>query len=281
LGQHAGDHGDGKAAAHDGGSLQQTHAVGRETAQPRRDRTLKVARCQGGVASLAPVGDRQRDLADEERVPAGQGLRLQDLAFVNLTTKHRSQLAPDGRRRQPAELDAPRHWLTPDPGDDRVVAALGVTDVDDDEKSLVGQDPGDMMKQQQRGLIGPVGIVEDDQQGRLLAHLAEQPRHGVELTKPVLRRATAGRWWLGRDHVGGNTGQLGVEAMLAGESLQVNAARERPQHLAPRPERRRAGGFGGRPPNPEDTAPLRHPNQLLGQPGLADPGLALAHDNLR
>ena len=30
--QHAGDHGDGKAAAHDGSGLQQTHAVGRETA---------------------------------------------------------------------------------------------------------------------------------------------------------------------------------------------------------------------------------------------------------
>ena len=256
-----------KLAAHDGRRLQQTHAVGRETAQPRRDRALNVARRQRGVASLAPVGDRQRDLAHEERVPAGQGLRLQDLAFVHLATEHRSQLAPDGRRRQPAELDPPRHGLTPDPGQERVVAALGVAGVDDDEQALVGQDPGDVVEQQQRGLIGPVGVVEDDQQGRLQAHLAEQPRHGVELAEPILRRATAGRGWLGRDHVGDDAGQLAAETMLAGEGLQVDAARQRPQDLAPRPERRRAGRLGGRPPHPETHRAAPPPQAAPGPVG--------------
>ena len=279
--QHAGDHGDGKAAAHDGSSLQQTHAVGRETTQPRRDRILNVSCCQRGVASLAPVGDGQRDLAHEERVPAGQGLRLQDLAFVNLATEHPNQLAADGRRRQPAELDPPCHGLTPDPGQERVAAVLGVAVVDDDEQSLVGQDPGDMVEQQQRGLVGPVRVVEDDQQRLLQADLAEQPGHGVELAKPILGRAAAGRWWLGRDHVGGDAGQLAAETMLAGEALQVDAASQRPQDLAPRPERRRAGRLGGRHPRTEHTAPLRHTEQLLGEPGLADPGLALAHDDPR
>jgi hypothetical protein len=230
------------------------------------------------VPSLAPIGDRQRDLADEERVAASQGLGLQDLEFVDLTTEHQRQLAPDGRRRQAAELNPPCHGFTPDPGHERVVA-LGVAGVDDDEQSLVGQGPGDVVEQQQRGLVGPVGIVEDDQQGRLQAHLAEQPRHGVELTESILRRVTAGQRWRSRDHVGGDAGQLGAEVVFAGEALQVDAASEPPQHLAPRPERRRPGRLGGRPPRPQHTAPLRHPEQLLGQPGLANPGLALTHDD--
>jgi hypothetical protein len=52
-------------------------------------------------------------------------------------------------------------------------------------------------------------------------------------------------------------------------------ARQDPQH--PRPRAQRGGSGGGGAPRPDDLESIGPPGGLLGQPGLADAGLAGDH----
>jgi hypothetical protein len=95
---------------------------------------------------------------------------------------------------------------------------------------------------EQRRLVGPVDVVEDDQQGLRTGGLDDRARDSVDDPEPVLRRCGVGRRNLG-----------GVQCT---------------EHLAPRPERRRTLGVDAAPPGGGRLR--RAAGDLLCQAGLAD-----------
>jgi hypothetical protein len=131
---------------------------------------------------------------------------------------------------------------------------LNVTERGEHEQSRLGDPVGDMAKDEERRLVGPVDVVEDHDQAALVGRAPHRLGHVVQDPEPVL-----GRLDVTREHRGG------VDA-------------ERAEHLAPRPERRRTLALEAAAPRHGDALGEREPGELLGEPGLADTGLANAQD---
>jgi hypothetical protein len=107
-----------------------------------------------------------------------------------------------------------------------------------------------MTEDEERRLVAPVDIVEDDDQPALRGGALQRLGHIIEDAEPVLRRldvTTEHAVWLDS---------------------------QRAQHLPPRPERRRTLSFPASSPRDRGTAGEGDPSELLGESGLADAGLA-------
>ena len=87
-------------------------------------------------------------------------------------TDNRGQLLADGRRGQTCEVHLSRHRFPEQVGDDRRVGLLGLAVVQDEQEPLVGERPCHVLEEQQRRLIGPVDVVEDDHHGRASGDVA-------------------------------------------------------------------------------------------------------------
>jgi hypothetical protein len=148
----------------------------------------------------------------------------------------------------------------------------------DDQQARVGQLPGDKAEQQQARPVGPVQVVEDEDQPTTRGRRVQAGGHGVEQAEPGhLGIQLGGRPWrpLQVGQLGQELPQLGhLPSQLGGDLRRWAAGGIRAQRLTPGP----VGGCA----RPFAAAPPRHPGlpraclgaQLLGDAGLADPGLA-------
>ena len=135
-----------------------------------------------------------------------------------------------------------------------------------------------MPEELERGAVGPVHVVDDDEQRRPARELGQQRRERVEQAQPlgaVLAPAQRGVVALrGCAQLGQQAGELGrARAEPGGERRERRAAGPAPQHL-----HERLVGRGrlvvAVPVEDDGAAGVRVPAQLGREPGLADPRLA-------
>jgi hypothetical protein len=150
--------------------------------------------------------------------------------------------------------------------------------VDEHEQPLVVEFVRDVPQEEQRALVGPLGVVEDDDDRP--RERTQQPGHGVEQPEPLLARVPERRrHGRGGEQLGRQPGEVRDDPELGGHGVHGCGAAEPPQDLAPRPVRRRSGVL--RPGAPRHRRAVRAAHELFGQPGLADPGLAAAQHQPR
>lgn len=148
----------------------------------------------------------------------------------------------------------------------------------DEEHPFVGDTTGDVVEEEQRRRIGPVHVVEDEQQRSRAADLPERPRNGLELPEALLP-AHRGRPRT-VEYVGSDAGKVRARSVGPGRTDEIGTLRQGPQDLPPRPERGCTRRFGCRTPGRKDTTGAGAAGELLREPRLADSGLTLAEQDL-
>jgi hypothetical protein len=154
--------------------------------------------------------------------------------------------------------------------------------VHDEEELLAGHGVREMLQEQQRGVIGPVRIVEDDEKRAIPGQQPEQLIDRMQQPEPVVRRhGTVRLVRFGREQVGGEPRQLGGHPVTSHKVVQIHAIAHGAQYLQPRPVGRRPRGFRRPSPHAEGAGRLGYRGQFLRQPSLADPWLPAAEDQSR
>jgi hypothetical protein len=210
-----------------------------------------------GVA-LRARGDGGRELG---RLPAGPP-REQQLDLVRV---QRPQLQP-GRR--PGAEQLPRHPRQPVVGA-QLVAAVG----GDDQDAPAGDGVGQEDDQVQGGGVGPVRVLEHQQQRPPL--LAEPVEDGQRLLEQAQLRV-GGAGGRGRTR---RRGQLRHQPRQltepAGDLAEHRRAVQRPQRLHQRQVRQAAADQVDAAPAQDGRPTAQRPlGQLIDEPRLADPGVA-------
>ena len=276
VGQHVGVE---VRARHRGGGKDVGRPVWQPGEAPAHDVAHPRSDLRARVAVLAEAGEH---LADEERVALGDGAHAagerrpppgmrEDRGDVGLG--ERPELQP-GDVRAPGQTG---HDLAEQGG----AAGLGIAVGGDQEQPDRRVGAQHMAQQEQRQVVGPVQVVEDEQHGRRLAGGLQQRRGGLQRVQPL----DLGRG--GRRQC--NSGQPRVE--LRQQPNEVARARPeldpqlvdgtggdvRAQRLGER--LRGSGGALVTAPVKHHPAPLaRVPGDLGRQPRLADAGLAADED---
>ena len=125
-------------------------------------------------------------------------------------------------------------------------------------------------EQRQRVGVGPLHVVEDEHEPRLLGDRDEEAGDGVEEREPVALDGLAGQ--LGRQ-----PRDLAEPGHRRSGAVGPDHGEPGPQDPPPRPVRGRALGGRAAAPEHRHRAGARQRGELLGQPRLADPGLARDH----
>ena len=165
------------------------------------------------------------------------------------------------QRRQPKDLRAGQPGQLPQQGPPGITSGIPAGHQHQQPRS--GQLGRHLPQQEQRGMIGPVHIVQHHQQ---VAGL----RCGRQRIRRGRRRAEPGPRWVIK------TGS--AAAALAGRPGAVADTAYRAQDPPPGPQRRRALLLDGTSPQHPLPAPARRLGQFLRQPGLADPRRPGQHD---
>ena len=223
------------------------------------------------------------DLLGEERVALALGVdgaREGRRRLLPSQSGHQRGHALLGQRsqRDPGH-QALAHQLVDDAGQRRGRLDLVVPEGADEHDRHVGHVQGEILQQQQGRLVGPVQVLEDEQEGAFgggppdeLAHAEPQVAPGL-LGRQVQRRRDLGD---DQSQGGGDAGDL--RGRLAQGLAQGGGAARRHHalldHLGEGQVRRPAlvlDAVTGQDPEP---AGVRLGVDLLYQPGLADPGLS-------
>ena len=137
---------------------------------------------------------------------------------------------------------------------------------------------GHELHQLQRGRVGPMHVINhDDQRGRD-AQAGNEPPHGLSQAEASRHRLNDGGRYERVDHfleLGNDLRQVahGRRRSVAHDS-RVDDAHQVAQHLDPRPHGRRSFSLMALAPC-DNCAPLdSHGSEFLGQPGLTDAGLS-------
>ena len=192
------------------------------------------------------LGQPAEDLLDEERVAAGAGV---DAGGDVVGAEQRAGECGDVVLVEPAQPDAVERAVALEVGEragERAVAAeFGVPVGADDRERPGARRPEHEAREQQRAAIGPVEVVDHQQQRRAVG---ERGVDGVE-------QAVAGA---------GFTGRAGLERVGGpGLAQRLRERLERRERLL-RAAAEQDGGAVGE----------RRGGELVGEPGLADAGLA-------
>ena len=251
--------------------------LGGKPRQPPTDGVPDTRRHRPLAERLRPDLQRPADLRDVEGIAPGACVHLLDVVVGQLLAEERGQLQADLRSRQAADLHCSRRRMTGQPGQQDVAEGLGVPVVHDEKKPLGRHGLHEMLQEEQGRVIGPVRVVEDDQEWPILRQPTEQPIDRIEEPEAVLGRAGAVRLvGLPGEQVGREPRQLGGQPLVSCRGSQVALGSQGTQDLPPRPIRRCAGSL--RRPSPHDHRAHRtgHGGQFLHQPRLPDPGLSAA-----
>ena len=255
VGRLAGRQGDqvrGEPLADDGGRPQRG---GRGAGQAREPQFHGLV--HAGRDTLLAAAQQPRDLLHEERVAAGPPVHAgRDLGRALLPHHVRDQVA-DRVRAEPGQRQhgGPRRQRGQHRTRRRAGSWFGVAVAARDRHRPGGQAAGEEVEQQLRRLVGPLQVVEEQEQ-RLDPRLGQQQRgHLVEQPEPLGGRRVPDR----------------LPAILRGPR-DVQA--EHPHDLDPRPVARRAlAGPAPAPGDPGATA-LRKVGRGREHRGLADARLA-------
>ena len=225
---------------------------------------------RGGVDQLL---DQERhslgqldDPCDTTLVERGPAIQVAHLVgrfgFVEATQRD------PGREREPGEVG--------DAGADLVVGRVLRAHGDGDGKPLVSQRPREVGQQVEAGLVGPVDVLDHQEDG---AGLGDAPDHLSD------RRVSVGGAARGFEHrialSGPELRQQPGERRTAGtcgvvQRLRADGPEQVAQHVDEGPERDVASRDGRAVAPHDQRAPgSQLGDQLRDQPALADPGLAL------
>jgi hypothetical protein len=270
--------------AHHRRGRQHLDGVGRQRRQPPpdhrpdgpRDRHRPARPLQGGLG-----GQQAHGLTDEQRVALGP---LVDGGDPCLGRHHPRQQLDEGPYRstvQPPKVEQLplAHQLPQRLPDAPRSPGNHLAGGRHHQQPGAAKVPGQELQQQHGGLIGGVQVVQDQQHRLRRRRPPEQAGDGLEQgeTRRIGPRR-GNRGGRGRPHALGEAGdQLGdlgrPRTQPGGEGLLVEVLGEGADHLAPRPEGRCAPTLPAA--TPQDTGPLLDGVRchVLGEPGLADPGL--------
>ena len=204
-----------------------------------------LAHAHRDVAARRVVGQQPHDLPHEERVAAGAIVHLG--GPVDLHTRRRRQPLGHGPERQATEHAAPTlplgRQVGEQTGQDRagLRVAVGHHDGQRRRPELIGEEP----QQPQRRVVGPVRVVEHDQQTRRPSRRQQNVDDRREQPEP---------------------------SFLPGRR-PVHRRAQRAHHLRPGPEGWRPRALPAPSPGRRQSRRARHLRRRLGQPGLADPRL--------
>ena len=223
------------------------------------------------------------DLAYEERVALRLGVDRLDESHVRLEAADGFDESRDVLVREAPKQDTLEEALAGQLGEglaERVAAREIDVAVGADEHDVrLGELPSDELEQEQRALIRPVEVVQDDHEGPGATRFRQEACHRVE-------EAEAGLLLVGRAgghlqlrqplaNVRHELGDLGgARAELVGQLLGSALTDTRSKHLHPRPVRRRASLLPAASPVDLRAVRTRSARQLLRKAALADPRLA-------
>jgi hypothetical protein len=228
-----------------------------------------------GLDELAP------QLRQQERIAAGQledrlGQRGQALeAAAGLADEVLDVVGREAREPQPRDL------LVPAQVDERVAellrhVGLGVAERRDDEQAGVGGGPPEVAQEQERRMVGPVPVLEDEQHRRVPA--GRDQELDDRCVQPVALRVLVGCDGIGKvADAGGEIRQQPLQLAAAGpevvaEAGRIDAANQPVERLGERPVRRRDDGVAG-PVQDERAARGRLLGELTHEPALPGAGL--------
>ena len=154
---------------------------------------------------------------------------------------------------------------------------LGVAERRDDEQAGVGGGPPEVAQEQERRMVGPVPVLEDEQDGRMPA--GRDQELDDRRVQPVALRVLVGRDGVGEvADTGGEVRQQPLELAAArpevgAEAGRIDRASQPVERLGERPVRRRHDGVAG-PVEDERAAGRGLVGELAHQPALPRAGLA-------
>jgi hypothetical protein len=256
-----GDRLDAEGPADDRGRPQRRQRVARQSLQPSADDLADGGRDPFALRPEAGQLDEEEGVAARPLSPRLGGRRVHGPLGDGRHQRGRLGLVQAG------QLDAQglppgEHFCDVGQGAGRL--GVATTRGDDGEWHVVRGHRDEVPQGAQGGLVGPVEVVEDDQNRSAPGGREHGPRDPVPGLERDLPRA--GRAGLRRDDVG----QGDPTSVPAGFGVALQSA----QHVEPGPQRRRAvvlrAGPGGdaHPVRPGLVAEVPH------QPGLADPRLS-------
>jgi hypothetical protein len=234
------------------------------------------------VEEHARLGQVEADLLGEERVALALG--------VDAAHQGRRRLLPGqaGHQRGDALLgqrpqgdpghQALAHELVEDAGQRRRRLDLVVPEGADDQHRHVGQVRGEILQQQQGRLVGPVQVLEDEQERAVLGGPPDELAHAEPQVAPgLLGREIQRRGDLGDDQPQGGDDAGDLRGRLAQGAAQGGGAARRHHALLDHLGEGQIGRLAlvldavtGQDPEPVGVGLAV---DLLHQPGLADPGL--------
>ncbi|HEX3482916.1 MAG TPA: hypothetical protein VHT91_48235 [Kofleriaceae bacterium] len=263
-------------APEDGGGLE-------DGARRRRDALEELAHGLLDRVGQDEAG-RQRDRVAARRDELDEGIDEQRVALAGLEDG-RAELrrrAIAERRREPAGNgvmvetgEGPRR---PIPGhadeegrDAGRAPRLHLAIRSDDEDGEAAKVARDLPEERQRGHVGGVQIVEDEDDGRLRGEVLEEREHRQSEARRSELRIVCVLARARRGQDGREADRAGIAGQEVGAGLGL---RGRERDLRPRPARRRARDLPGPTPEHADASRLGARGELLGQARLADAGLA-------
>ena len=226
-----------------------------------------------------PTVDRlPQHLLEDERVPfrplvdEGGELRAHVVGaqdrrdhLRDLRLRHRLDRDRVGEPAAPPGLDGARQRVEPV----ELVASVGR----EEQHTALREAPGCVLEELTRGAVGPVDVVEDDEEGVRAGPEVEQRDERLEEAQPRLRLVTRFRRGLSLPELWEHLGQLRHHrAELGAQGVEVLLVELRPDRLDEGQVGERELGL--RAASPEDVAPelARPPCELAREAGLPDPG---------
>ena len=139
------------------------------------------------IAELAFVLQQADELGDEERVAGGAVVQRVRERGIGVVTDDRGDVVADladrqAREREPFEVGGARERR--ERVRERRRARFGVTERADEQHGRLLQRRDGELQQSQRALVGPVQVVEHDDDRLLRREVAQERRDGFEEAEP-------------------------------------------------------------------------------------------------
>ncbi len=267
------------ASGHGGGVEQIARGLG-QWRQPLADGTAHAVRPRRRRGPVATTACLAHDLVEKERIAAAGvmqllGDRLRYPFARRVLDEARHLVAREAAERQrtaaPAEpIEGRRRIGRP--------SDLRFTQGAEHHHRPIRKLVREKLQHVQRRQVGPVQIVEDDQQGHAGGDARQAAREHLEETKAGrvgVRGGDRRGWGRMRTQLGHQLHErLRIRQQRRGELRRLAVARTRLDHLCPRPVGGPAFGLVAASPEHAHLPGHHRRGELVGQTRLADPGLA-------